>query len=257
MSDSNRDLQSVLITGASGGFGLEFAKQIEPLGYRLILHGRDVVRLQMTLNSLKHPERHCIVEADLNAKEGLSTLITAVSGEDLIGLINNAGFGIWGSFEQTEIVPQVDVIKTDLKAPIALTHALLPRLLKNKGFIINVSSLAGETAMPYMSTYAAAKAGLTYWSEALRAELDGRIRVVTLAPGPSPTGFRDVSGMPSGLGGGIFRTSVPLLIQISLTCLEGGGGYCVPGWRHKLLYCIQKLMPTRWALRIMVKAFKP
>ena len=259
MTDSNRDLQTVLITGASGGFGIEFAKQIEPLGYRLILHGRDTARLQMTLNSLKHPERHSIVIADLNAKNGLSTLINTVANENLIGLVNNAGFGIWGSFEKTGIVPQVDVIKTDLKAPIAITHALLPRLLKNKGkgFIINVSSLAGETAMPYMSTYAAAKAGLTYWSEALRTELDGRIRVVTLAPGPSPTGFRDISGLPSGVGGNVFRTSVPLIIQISLACLERGGGYCVPGWRHKLLFSIQKLVPTRWALRIMLKHLRP
>jgi short-subunit dehydrogenase len=251
------DLKTVLITGASGGFGIEYAKQIEPQGYRLILHGRDAARLQMTLASLKHPERHSVVIADMNAKKGLSTLISAVSNENLIGLVNNAGFGIWGSFEQTGVVPQVDVIKTDLKAPIALTHALLPRLLKNEGFIINVSSLAGESAMPYMSTYAAAKAGLTYWSEALRAELDGRIRVVTLAPGPSPTGFRDVSGMPSGMGGGVFRTPVPLIIQISLACLERGGGYCVPGWRHKLLFSIQKMIPKRWALRIMVKAFRP
>lgn len=251
-------MQTVVITGASGGFGIEFAKQIEPLGYRLILHGRDVARLQMTLNSLKHPERHSLVEADLNAKNGLSTLISAVANEDLIGLVNNAGFGIWGSFEKTGIVPQVDVIKTDLKAPIAITHALLPRLLKNReGFIINVSSLAGETAMPYMSTYAAAKAGLTYWSEALRAELAGRIRIVTLVPGPSPTGFRDVSGLPSGVGGNIIRTPVPLIIQISLTCLERGGGYCVPGWRHKMLFTIQKLVPARWAMRIMLKQLRP
>jgi len=259
MTDAKTPLQSVLITGASGGFGLEFAKQIEPLGYRLILHGRDVPRLKMTLGSLKYPERHSIVEADLNAKNGLSTLINAVAGERLIGLVNNAGFGIWGGFEKTGIVPQIDVIKTDLKAPIAITHALLPRLLKrgNDAFIINVSSLAGESAMPYMSTYAAAKAGLTYWSEALRTELDGQIRIVTLAPGPSPTGFRDVSGMPGGMGGGVFRTSVALIIRAALSCLERGGGYCVPGWRHKLLYTIQKLVPARWALRIMVKAFRP
>jgi len=257
MTDSNQNLQSVLITGASGGFGIEFARQIEPLGYRLILHGRDRARLQMTLGSLKYPGRHSIVKADLNAKDGLSTLMAAVSGENLIGLVNNAGFGIWGSFEKTGIVPQVDVIKTDLKAPIAITHALLPRLLKNKGFIINVSSLAGESVIPYMSTYAAAKAGLTYWSEALRAELDGRIRIVTLAPGPSSTGFRDVSGMPAGLGGGVFRAPVPLIIHASLACLKRGGGYCVPGWRHKLLYAIQKLVPRRWALRVMVKASRP
>jgi len=255
MSESTEERQSILITGASGGFGLEFAKQLEPAGYRLILHGRDKPRLQMTLDVLKHPERHRMVQADLNARHGLSGLIAAIENEPLAGLINNAGFGIWGNFEQTGIVPQIDVIKTDLKAPIALTHALLPCLLKRNGFIINVSSLAGEYPLPYMSTYAAAKAGLTYWSEALRTELAGRMRIVTLAPGPSPTGFRDISGMPHG-GGSLFRTSTPVIIHVCLHTLEKGGGYCVPGWRHKLLYAMQKTMPRRIGLGLMAKNMK-
>jgi len=256
MSETSTRRLSILITGASGGFGLEFAKQLEPLGCRLILHGRDKPRLQMTLAALKHPDRHTLVLADLNAKHGLSELIAAVENEKLAGLVNNAGFGIWGAFEQTGIVPQIDVIKTDFKAPVALTHALLPGLLKNNGFIINVSSLAGEYPLPYMSTYAAAKAGLTYWSEALRTELNGKVRIVTLAPGPSPTGFRDVSGMPSGAGS-FFRTPIPLIIHACLQTLENGGGYCVPGWRHKLLYAMQKVIPRKFGLSIMAKQMRP
>jgi len=256
MPETPENRQSILITGASGGFGLEFAKQLEPLGYRLILHGRDNPRLQMTMGALKYPDRHSIVLADLNARHGLSDLIAAVECEHLAGLVNNAGFGIWGTFEQTGIVPQIDIIKTDLKAPMALTHALLPGLLKQHGFIINVSSLAGEYPLPYMSAYAAAKAGLTYWSEALRTELNGRIRIVTLAPGPSPTGFREVSGMPSGPGS-FFRTSIPIIIRACLHTLEKGGGYCVPGWRHKLLYTMQKVTPRSIGLRLMARQLSP
>ncbi|MDQ6969680.1 MAG: SDR family NAD(P)-dependent oxidoreductase [Mariprofundus sp.] len=249
------DLKTVLITGASGGFGLEFAKKLELLGYSLILHGRDMARLQMTMGALKHPERHCIIQADLNAKHGLISLLDAIKEEKLTGLINNAGFGIWGGFEQTGIVPQIDVIKTDLKAPIALAHALLPELIKNNGFIINVSSLAGEYPLPYMSTYAAAKAGLTYWSEALRTELDGKVRIVTLAPGPSPTGFRIISGMPNSKGS-FFRTPIPVIIDACLNTLHNGGGYCIPGWRHKLLYAMQKVIPRCIGLRIMAKQMR-
>ncbi|MBL4775970.1 MAG: SDR family NAD(P)-dependent oxidoreductase [Mariprofundus sp.] len=245
----------VLLTGASGGFGLEFAKQLESLDYHLILHGRDKARLQMTMNALKHPNRHCTVQADLNAKHGLASLLYALENKKLTGLINNAGFGVWGGFEQNDIVQQIDVIKTDLKAPIALTHALLPQLLKNNGFIINVSSLAGEYPLPYMSTYAAAKAGLTYWSEALRTELGGKVRVVTLAPGPSPTGFRKISGMPSSTGS-FFRTPIPIVIEACLKTLSKGGGYCVPGWRHKLLYAMQKTIPRFIGLRIMAKKMR-
>lgn len=250
MPDPGRKRAYVLITGASGGFGAEFARQLELRDCNLLLHGRDAARLQMTMGSLRHPERHSCIPADLNSKSGISSLLGAVADKNLAGLVNNAGFGIWGAFEKTGLVPQIDVIKTDLKAPIALSHALLPQLLKNRGFLINVSSLAGESPLPYMSTYAAAKAGLSYWSEALRTELCGRLRVVTLAPGPSPTGFRDVSGMPAGRGS-VFRTEAAFVIQAALVCLDRGGGYCVPGWRHKLLFAIQKLVPRACSLRIM------
>jgi len=256
MADSNNKQGAVLITGASGGFGLEFAKKIEPLGYRLILHGRDLPRLKMTLAALKHPERHQLLLADMTAKTGVASLLEGVASEKLVGLVNNAGFGIWGSFERTGIVPQIDVIKTDLNAPIAITHALLPGLLKNSGFIINVSSLAGEAPLPYMSTYAAAKTGLTYWSESLRFELAGKLRIVTLAPGPSPTGFREVSGMPSGPGS-FFRTPIPIIVEASLNCLGKGGGFCVPGWRHKLLFLLQKIVPRALALKIMEGQLRP
>jgi len=256
MPDTPQKQTAILITGASGGFGIEFARQLEPQGYRLILHGRDAARLQMTLNALKHPERHCIVQADLNMKDGVATLLAALEDETVVGLVNNAGFGIWGPFEKTGIVQQIDVIKTDLKAPIELAHALLPCLLKNSGFIINVSSLAGEAPLPYMSTYAAAKTGLTYWSESLRTELAGKVRVVTLAPGPSPTGFRDISGMPPGPGS-FFRTAIPNIVSASLETLNRGGGYCIPGWRHKLLFLIQKITPRFIALQMMEKHLRP
>lgn len=246
----------VLITGASGGFGLEFSRQLEVRGYKLLLHGRDRSRLHLTLNAMRHPEHHRLIVADLNAKSGLTDLLAGIEDVSLTGLVNNAGFGIWGSFEQTGIVPQIDVIKTDFKAPVALGHALLPSLLKNNGFMINVSSLAGESPLPYMSIYAAAKAGLTYWSEALRIELAGRIRVVTLVPGPSPTGFRDVSGMPTGVGS-FFRTPIPVIIRACMTTLDHGGGYCVPGWRHRLLHTLQKITPANWALRVMGKQLRP
>jgi len=247
---------AILITGASGGFGLEFARQLEPLGHTLLLHGRDSARLTMTLDSLRHPSRHRTIIADLNSKHGIHDLLQAIENESLAGLVNNAGFGIWGKFHESGIVPQIDLLKTDLKAPIQLTHALLPNLLQNRGFIINVSSLAGEYPLPYMSTYAAAKAGLTYWSEALRIELAGQLTIVTLAPGPSPTGFREVSGMPKGTGA-FFRTPIPTIITAALRTLARGGGYCVPGWRHQLLYLLQKVIPHRFGLRIMARQMGP
>jgi uncharacterized protein len=249
-------MKSILITGASGGFGCEFARQLENEGHRLLLHGRDIARLKLTLGRLMHPERHRCLHGDLSRAEGVEQLRLALKGEELAGLVNNAGFGVWGAFESTESVPQLDVLRTDLVAPVELTHALLPYLIRNRGFIINVSSLAGETPLPHMSTYAAAKAGLTFWSEALRTELAGRVRVVTLAPGPSPTGFRDVSGMPMGKGN-TFRAPAEVVVRASLRTLAKGGGYCVPGVRHRLLWLLQKTVPRSLALPIMERHLRP
>jgi len=243
-----KEKPTILITGASGGFGREFAQQLEDTGCQLLLHGRDRPRLQMTQECLLHPERHRCLRADLSTATGVESLLYQLNPEEkLVGLVNNAGLGAWGPFDRRQIVSHMDVLQTDLVAAVQLTHALLPELIKNNGFIINVSSLAGETPLPYMSTYAAAKAGLTYWSEALREELKGSVNVVTLAPGPSPTGFRDISGMPKNKGG-LFRTSSRDIVQASLKTLKRGGGYCVPGFRHRMLYLLQKVIPRRLAL---------
>jgi len=243
-------MKQVLITGASGGFGREFSLQLEALGYRLLLHGRDLARLKLVQSELRDPSLHRILSADLNCEEERMALIDRIESEAITGLINNAGFGSWGRFDHGVIPTQIGVLQTDLVAPVHLTHALLPQLIRQQGFIINVSSLAGEMPLPYMSVYAAAKAGLSSWSEALRIELTKqKVRVVTLAPGPSPTGFRDVSGMP--LGGGFFSTPSSVVVQAAFDSLQRGGGYCVPGWRHKLLYALQKTVPRRLALSIM------
>jgi len=247
---------SVLITGASGGFGLYFAQELEKKGYRLILHGRDQVRLQLVHDVLKFPQRHRLLLSELSARKKMEHLLEMLADENIVGLVNNAGFGVWGGFECCESVAQLDVLRVDLLAPVMLAHALLPRLKANSGFMINVSSLAGESPLPYMSTYGAAKAGMTFWSEAMRAELQGVVAVVTLAPGPSPTGFRDVSGAPKGKGS-FFSTPPSLVVDTAMACLSQGGGYCVPGWRHKLLWCVQKIVPRFLSLPIMAKYLKP
>ncbi len=249
--------RKVLITGASGGFGREFALQLEPMGFELLLHGRDLGRLKLVQAELAHPGRHKLLQADLNCENERTSLIERLEKEKITGLVNNAGFGIWGGFFECVISTQIDVVQTNLVAPIHLTHALLPQLVKQQGFIINVSSLAGETPLPYMSTYASAKAGLTFWSEALRLELRPQgIHVVTLVPGPSPTGFRDVSGMASTKGS-FFRTPSKTVVREALACLARGGSYCIPGWRHTLLFGLQKMLPRRLALQVMKRHLRP
>jgi len=248
-------MKSVLITGASGGFGLEFALQLEKEGYSLLLHGRDKARLKLTLDALEFPGRHECLLADLSSRKETEELIDLLSNRNLYGIVNNAGFGIWGAFAMKECVAQADVIRVDFLAPVMLAHAVLPSLKRNEGFMINVSSLAAETPLPYLATYAAVKAGMTFWSEAIRTEHEGEVRIVTLASGPSPTGFRKVSGAPEGKSM-FFSTPANVVVEASLQTLKQGGGYCVPGYRHKILWLIQKVAPRFLSLAIMANYLK-
>ncbi len=241
---------AILVTGASGGFGLAFARQLEGRCDRLILTGRDEARLRAHREQLYRPDAHRIVVADLASQQGIDAVLQSVEGCTLKGLVNNAGFGLWGAFTAYSAADHAVLIATDLLAPMRLTHHLLPALKHCRGFVINVSSLAGESPLSWMGSYSAAKAGLTYWSEALRIEQEGRVRVVTLAPGPSPTGFRAVSGMPEMLGGGL-RTPPEAVVAAAIATLDRGGGFCVPGWRHRMLWLLQKLSPRELSVRIM------
>jgi len=243
----------VLITGATGGFGQLFAQRLSQRGHPLILHGRDQERLEQLRLRLPGAQHHRCIAMDLAREQGVDALIQELHDVPVHGLVNNAGFGLWGHYADLPAEPQLAMMHLDLLTPMRLTHALLARLIERHGFLINVSSLAGEYPLPWMSGYAAAKAGLSYWSEALRIELAGRLRVVTLAPGPSPTGFRDVSGMPQRTGS-FFRTPPERIIDAALACLERGGGYCVPGWRHRLLWLMQHTIPRALGLRILDKA---
>ncbi|MDX8376878.1 MAG: SDR family NAD(P)-dependent oxidoreductase [Mariprofundales bacterium] len=249
----NSKTKYVLITGASGGFGCSFAVALESLGYSLLLHGRDKARMQMTLDALKHTEKHRCIYSDISTTEGVNFLYKSITDElnDLQGLVNNAGFGVWNKFMNSEEKPQLDVLRTNLVAAVHITHRLLPQLKSVQGFIINVSSLSGETPLPYMSTYAAAKAGLTFWSLALAEEVRHKnVCVVTLAPGPSPTGFRAVSGMQLERFSS-FNMPADSVIATAMDCLKSGGGYCVPNGRHTMLYLLQKLSPRWLSLAIM------
>jgi len=247
--------KTVVITGASGGFGYEFALQLEQAGYHLILLGRDKVRLQLTFDVLEHKDKHRCMIADLSSRKETEELIDALAAEEIYGLVNNAGFGVWGAFSDKGRIAQTDMVRVDLLAPMMLTHALLPCLKKQGGFLINVSSLAGETPLPFMASYAAVKAAMTFWSEAIRTELAGEVCVVTLAPGPSPTGFRDVSGAPKGKGSQ-FSTPAKTVVAAALQSLELGGGYCIPGVKHKILYLIQKITPRFLSLAMMANYLK-
>ena len=191
----------VLITGASSGLGEEFARQLAPVSGRMILVGRREDRLSALEEDLRArcPDLEVgSLPCDLSSTRERADLIERVNstGWSPTLLVNNAGLGDYGEFSSSEWEKVESLLDVNIKALTHLTHGFLPPMLAaGQGAILNVSSLAGDLPIPDFATYAASKAYVTSFSEALRLELrDQGIRVLALCPGPvRGTGFGEVA----------------------------------------------------------------
>ena len=202
MSEPGREeVACVLITGASSGLGEEFARQLAPVSARMILVGRRQDRLSALEEELRgaYPELEVgSLPCDLSNRAERADLIERVNGTGWSPtlLINNAGLGDYGEFSSSEWEKVEALLEVNIAALTHLTHGFLPPMIaEGRGAIINVSSLAGDLPIPDFATYAASKAYVTSFSEALRLELrEVAIRVLALCPGPiRGTGFGEVA----------------------------------------------------------------
>jgi short-subunit dehydrogenase len=191
---------TALVTGASSGLGAEFANQLAPFADSLILVARRGDRLKELADSLQriHPrlDVRCF-SADLINAEKRHALIDWLESEKLEVnfLINNAGLGDHGEFESSDWNRVQEMLDLNITALTHLTHLLVNRLIVGgRGAILNVSSVAGFFPLPQMAVYAATKAYVTSFSEALAMELRPKgITVTALCPGPVPTEFFDIA----------------------------------------------------------------
>lgn len=172
----------ILLTGATGGLGQALAGQLAGAGAKLLLVGRDAARLAALSSALG--QGHSSVRADLTRPEGIAATAGAAREFGVNVVINNAGVGGFGLFEQQEWPTVEQLLATNLVSPIRLTHALLPVLKSQpQAAIVNIGSTFGSLPFAGFTAYSAAKAGLRGFSQALRRELaDTQIAVIHLAP---------------------------------------------------------------------------
>jgi len=178
---------SVVLTGAAGGIGPPTARALAAAGARLLLVGRDGARLEALAAALGA----AWLAADLTTPEGLDAVRRAALEREANVLVNNAGIASFGRLDALDPAHLVDVIETNLVAPMLLTRALLPGLQRQReAAVINVGSVLGRLGLPGFSVYSAAKFGLRGFSEALRRELaDTSVKVQYLGPRVTATGF--------------------------------------------------------------------
>ncbi|HEY5753121.1 MAG TPA: SDR family oxidoreductase [Chthoniobacterales bacterium] len=187
---------TVLVTGASSGIGREFALQLAPYAANIILAARRLDRLDSLKSEIQalYPAVNVFPYGiDLADETALDTFVEWLNetGLTVDFLINNAGLGDHGPFEDSDWRRVRQMLNVNVGALTKLTHRLLPGMKRNEGgAILNVSSVVSLLPLPYMAVYAATKAYVTSFSEGLRAELRGTgVSVTALCPGPVPTEF--------------------------------------------------------------------
>lgn len=256
------DQCSALITGASAGIGREFARQLASRARSLILVARREQKLSEQRDELsqQHPNLTVRVrKADLADLAQLKELMAWLDHEkiDVDLLINNAGLGDLGPFVTSDLVRNEQIMLVNMVALTSLTRHLLPPMIARKrGGILNVSSSAGFLPIPGFAVYAATKAYVTSFSEALRAELRGTgVSVCALCPGPVHTEFQEVAKRPGGRrGDGPEFVHVPVeqAVRDALAALEADRPLVIPGLPMKIGMFLMRLTPMpilRWASR--------
>ena len=238
-----------LVTGASAGLGVEFARQLSTRGHALVLTARRKDRLEELAKELGNARA---VAIDLSKKDTVAKLLADVEahGETVDLLVNNAGFGLIGRFAELDAKRQLQMIDLNVRALTELCRAVAPAMIERKsGGILNVASTAAFQPGPKMAVYFATKAFVLSLSEALHEELkpDG-IKVSCLCPGPTRTEFGDVAGF--GGSGAFDRLAMTAakVVEIGLEGLDRNKAVVIAGIVNKL-----GAIGTRFAPRSTVR----
>jgi len=238
-----------LITGASAGLGVEFARQLSKRGHRLVLAARRKDRLEALVDELGNARA---VAIDLSKSGSAAKLLADLkaAGEQVEILINNAGFGLIGRFAELDAKREREMIDLNVGTLTDLCRAVAPAMIKRKsGGILNVASTAAFQPGPNMAVYFATKAFVLSLTEALHEELKPHgVKVSALCPGPTRTEFGDVAGFG---GNGLFdRVAMesPEVVAAGLDGLDRNRAVVVPGLANKI-----GAASTRFAPRSVVR----
>lgn len=254
-------MKATLITGASGGIGEAFARTLAKEKHNLVLVARSEKKLHELCDELmlKHQITAHYVALDLTTPEADERLFaeTEQHNFEIDFLINNAGFGAMGDFANLELENELEMISLNVLALVALTHRYLQKMRERKsGTIINVSSAAGFQPVPFMATYAATKAFVTSFSEALAEENRPHgITVTALCPGPTDTDFfRVANAKPLQMKG---MQSAEAVVETALSAARRGRASVVSGWTNYIGSVLGTFVPNAVVTRAIGGVLRP
>ena len=232
---------TALVTGASGGIGEELARLFAADGHSLVLVARSRDKLERLASELgeKHNVAARVVASDLSRAESPREIFEELEGAGVAvdALVNNAGFGSYGLFAETDLKQELDMLQVNVVALTHLTKLFVPGMLaRRNGYVMNVASTAAFQPGPLMAVYYASKAYVLSLSEALANECEGTgVRVSALCPGPTETGFVAAAGMGDSK---LFDRAVMDARTVAVEGYRGllaGKAVVIPGLRNNLL----------------------
>lgn len=237
-----------LITGASSGIGLEMAKILNKEGYELILVAREKEKLQKVQELLGANVK--IIVADLSNESKLKEIYVLCKNEKIDVLINNAGFGDFGKFDETDLTKELQMIDVNIKAVHVLTKLFLKDMKKrNYGYILNVASMAAFAPGPLMATYYSTKAYVLRLTTSIYEELrrdKSKVIVSCLCPGPVDTNFNNVANVNFS----VKPLNSKEVAQYALIKMFDKKLIIIPGFKMKVTNFFTRLAPTKLAARI-------
>jgi short-subunit dehydrogenase len=242
-----------LITGASAGIGSELARVFAANGHRLALTARRVDRLEALATEIatKGGKKPIVIACDLEAPDASDKIASALAAEgvELDHLVNNAGFGVFGDATERDRAEQLGIIDVNIRALTDLSLRFAGQLVKNKGGILNVGSVAGFLPGPGMAVYYASKAYVISFTEALRGELGPRgVRVTVLCPGPVPSEFQARAGFAPGFDSVVLNVSAADVALAAYRGLMTNKRAVLPGLGIKIVPFLLRFFPRGFIL---------
>ena len=245
---------TALVTGASSGIGAQFARQLAARGHDLVLVARRAERLEALAAELPTDAR--VLPCDLATDADELAGRVGELGVEVELLVNNAGFGTFGRFWEIAPGRDAEMVRVNCEAVVTLSRAFVPAMVaRGRGGVINVASVSGFQPLPYTTVYAATKAFVRSFSDALHAELAGTgVNVLAVNPGPVRTDWHDVAGDTRGVPAWIGAEQA---VREALAAYERGARSIVPGRLPRLLYNASRLGPRPLQLRVIERMYRP
>jgi short-subunit dehydrogenase len=251
-----------LVTGASSGIGEAFARLLAERGHDVVLVARDQGRLEALAKELEsaHGTQAEVLPADLTDPAQLERVEARCRDQaaPVEILVNNAGFGTFGAFHTLDLDAEVREIQLNVVSLVRLTHAAAVAMTaRGGGGILNVSSLAGFQPGPQNATYAATKAFVTSFTEALHEEMQGTgVSVTVLCPGFTRTGFQDAANVPASAVPGFMWQEADEVARAGLDALARNHATVLPGLLNKTLGTFTQMAPNALTRRLAGRVIK-